>query len=221
MKKNIVIIVLSVVALLLAGTVGYLIAEKTISNKYENGINNNEDNTQHDVESGEDNVVIRELDLSKCLNTTYNYKNAFDKDVISSLSMSVNSDKRSITLNVDFDQLNSVFTIVNGTGIKSYQITGFTKNIVSTFVGGVGQSVSGTVLFYLMEDGTVEYTKITELNYDSQTVSKKSVDNANDIIKLYTADVYADGAGHVSTIGAKSDGSFYDLGEIIMNKKNN
>lgn len=67
MKKNIIIIVLSVVALLLAGTVGYLIAEKVVSSKYENGsmdIDNNDNNIE-----GES----KELELNSLLVTSLIY----------------------------------------------------------------------------------------------------------------------------------------------------
>lgn len=62
MKKNIVIIVLSVVALLLSGTVGYFIAEKVVSDKYENGsINENDDNDNVEKEE------TKELELNSIL----------------------------------------------------------------------------------------------------------------------------------------------------------
>ena len=58
MKKNIIIIVL-----LLVGTVGYLIAEKVISNRYENGsINDNNDNNKNNEDS-------KELELNSFLVT--------------------------------------------------------------------------------------------------------------------------------------------------------
>ena len=59
MKKNIIIIVLSVVALLLAATAGYLIADKVISKKYENGsIKDDNENNNGD---------IKELELNSFL----------------------------------------------------------------------------------------------------------------------------------------------------------
>jgi len=58
MKKNIIIIVLSIVALLLAGTVGYLITEKVVSNKDKNdSINdNNEGLNQNDIEFNKEDI---------------------------------------------------------------------------------------------------------------------------------------------------------------------
>lgn len=251
MKKNIIIIVLSVVALLLAGTVGYLIAEKVISNKYENEaidekddeVKGNENNTQQDIENMEDNVVIQKLDLSKCLNTSYNYSNSSDKEGDYGLSMSINSNKRSITLSIYWSKFGHLSTASTWPdSIEKYQITGFEKNVVNTFVGDIGQSTKGIVLFYLMEDGTVEYTPMFELKYDSYNNSyyvmnytyeysvdgritgqhfepKGLISDVENVIKLYNTDVATSGAGHRSTIGAKADGSFYDLGEIIMSEK--
>lgn len=71
MKKNVIIIVLSVVALLLAGTVGYLIAEKVISNKYENGSTNNNDVNSKDDGTSEEGV--KELNLNDSLVTSLIY----------------------------------------------------------------------------------------------------------------------------------------------------
>ena len=67
MKKNIIIIVLSVVALLLAGTVGYLIAETAISNKYEIG---DVDNTNKENEEKEE---TKELEINDILVTSLIY----------------------------------------------------------------------------------------------------------------------------------------------------
>ena len=39
-------------------------------------------------------------------------------------------------------------------------VDGFDKNVANAYVGELGQDSKGTTLFYVMEDGTVEYTKI-------------------------------------------------------------
>ena len=174
----------------------------------ENTIENDKNNEQSDA-------ITDTVYLSKCLNTDNIYQNLSDNESNYGLSMSINSEKTSITLSIDWNKWplgNS-----NAKNVRTYQITGFTKNIIGTFIGEMGQSISGTTLFYLMEDGTVEYTPVKELAYDSQNITSKGVvRGVENISKLYNADVSTGFSGWRTTIGAKEDGTFYDLGEILM-----
>ena len=87
-----------------------------------------------------------------------------------------------------------------------------------------------------MEDGTVEYTKVFNLvenvgynvnyTYDKDTngsiigqhfESQGKVKNVEGTVKIYTAQVSNGQTGYMTTIAAKRDGSFYDLGYAIRN----
>ena len=112
---------------------------------------------------------------------------------------------------------------------KEYSIQGFNKNVKDAIVGTVGQDASSAILFYLMEDGTVEYTRVFDngLNYTYEKDSEGritgehfetqgAVKNVKDVVKFYNVDVHIiNGSGWMTTIGATKDGSFYDLGEIV------
>ena len=100
--------------------------------------------------------------------------------------------------------------------------------IKDVYVGITGQDAMGITLFYLMEDGTVEYTPMFnfktdsqgnsyyEMNYKTENsfTSSGKINTVTDVIKIYTVSA-TNGTGWSTTIGAKKDGSFYDLGSLI------
>lgn len=209
------------------------VEKETNKNKNEDKVESNEKNNDHEE--------VKELDLSKCLNNSQvNYSNASDVAGNYGLSMEINPDKKSISLKIDwaiFGPLSSATAWVEE--VKTYQITGFSKNINAVFVGDLGQSATGITLFYLMSDKTIEYTPMFNRKLDSQNNSyyemnysydyspdgkitnsyfstKGTINGVNDVVKLYTADA-SNGAGWKTTIAAKTDGSFYDLGALINN----
>lgn len=191
--------------------------------------------------NSENNNQIKQLDLARCLNRNGNtYYNALTANRSKyGLSMNINSDKKTITLSIDWGTFGSIASTVliggsHGSEVETYQITGFTKNIQNVYIGDFGQSSQGITLLYLMEDGTVEYTSmfikqtdsqgqiyyVINYHYDNNVIQFKTmgtINNINGVIEIYTADVSSsDGAGWMTTIGATKEGSFYDLG--IINK---
>ena len=192
-------------------------------------------------ESRENSNEIKELDLSKCINNKTNtYSNSSDVEGNYGLSMEINSEKTSVTLSIDWSKFGPLSTVSTWpSSVTTYQVTGFSKTINSVFVGDLGQDSTGITLFYLMSDGTVEYTPMFNRKIDSQNNSyyemnytydysadgrttgqhfstKGTINGVSSVIKLYTVDA-SNGSGWRTTIGATSDGSFYDLGDIIKN----
>ena len=214
---------------------------------------NNDVNTNNSSKSSDDNSssnvvdsgsnkkseVVQKLDLSKSLNTKgITYSNPSDKNGNYGLTMNVNSDKKSATLVIDgkgticsINYLN----VCNGT--EKYQITGFKKSIKSTFFGSLGQDITGLVMFFLMDDGTVEYIPLFKQNKDKagninyvinvtyefsdkgiitgeKFVTSGAVKGVEGVVKLYGVSA-SNGTGWSTTIGAKADGSFYDIGKAL------
>ena len=166
------------------------------------------------------------IDLSKCLNGDgKNYSNPIES--VSSplgLTIQINSDNKSAVLTIGWSIFGELVGETNANEIKKYNITGFTKNIESTFIGETGQDIHGTKLVYLMEDGTVEYTSLFvkktdasgntwyDMNFESQAFkSNGAVSGVSDIVKLYNAD----GLDGRTVLAVKKDGSYYDIGKII------
>lgn len=175
---------------------------------------------------------IKALDLKKCLNNKNNtYSNEYDGEADVGLSINVNSDRKSATLNIDWSKFGPHSTASTwSSSVETYQITGFSKNIQNTYIGVIGQDAMGITLFYLMNDGTVEYTPIFiqktdsqnntyyDMNYSSanQFSTNGTIAGVANVIKFYTVNA-SNGSGWLTTIGATRDGSFYDLGAVIMN----
>lgn len=240
-KKNnkgliILVIVLTIAVL---GMGGYIAYDKGIIFAGEESKNSG--NNKVDIEEKDTNDEIKELDLSKCLNKeNVTYTDPTDVEEDFGLSMKANSDKRSVTLSIDWAKFGPHSTATAwGNDIRTYQITGFSKDVSDVFVGGLGQSAMGITLFYLMSDGTVEYTPMFIKKIDSQNNSyyvmnytfeysddgriigehfstNGQLKGAKNVIKLYTVNA-SNGFGWITTIGATKDGSFYDLGVIINN----
>lgn len=236
-NKGIIILVV-VLVLIIAGLVGYICYDNGImvlKTENETKESNTKSNKKEESDANDD-ETIKELDLSKCINTNnVSYSNASDNEGDYGLSMNINSDKTSITLSIDWTKFGPLSgASAYSPSVENYQITGFSKNIISTFVGDLGQSSMGITLFYLMDDGTVEYTPMFNPKYDNQNyemnytydysadgritgqhfVTKGLINGVNDVIKLYNADASSGSSGR-TTIGSKADGSFYDLGNII------
>ena len=245
-KKYIVIIIILLIVIL--GMFGYILYDKDIilSDKKENKESTTEktksDNTKSkDIKKEEsDTEEIKPLDLTKCLNDNngVTYANPTDVEEDFGLYLKVNSDRKSVAETIDMAKFGPISTSTQWSDSVSTQIIeGFTKKIVSTFVGTLGQDTNGITYFYVMEDGTVEYTplfvKKTDsagnmfyaLNYVNEYTNdgkiSKSYMTTNGVLKdvkgvykLYSVDAYK-GSGAKTVIGVTKDGSFYDLAKAI------
>lgn len=239
-KNNNGLVIALIIFIVLSITLGgYLVYDK-LNN--ESSTNNNDKDI---IDNSNDDNAIKELDLSKCLNNDgVLYSNQSDVVGNYGLSLVINPDKKSITLSIDNDTFMPIANqvIIGSTWVPNsttvYQIKRFTKNIVDVFIGELGQDASGLTLFFLMDDGTVEYTPLflKKANSDGTTYydfnfkhnytsdsnitdtyfeSMGTINGVEDVIKFYNVDANSNGFGYRTTIVAKKDGSFYDLGKII------
>lgn len=248
-KSNKLIVVIVILSLIIVGMGVYIAYDKgVIFSSVENDTKQSNDNKEleetkeEQKNDSDDSNKIKPLDLSKCLNSSSGtYQNSSDVEGNYGLSMSINQDQKSITLSIDWSKFGPLSNASSyASTVENYQITGFSKSISSVFVGDYGQDSTGITLFYVMSDGTVEYTPIFALKQDSQGNSyyemnytydyssdgrvtgqhfatKGIINGVTDVIKLYTADYsIPNGSGLRTTIGARKDGSFYDLGKLIQ-----
>ena len=244
-KNNCLAVVIVLLVLVILGLVFYILYDKGII--FSNGDSGKDVNTTETTNTSSNNTYntneksttsdeVKELDLTKSLNTSgITYKNATDTEGNYGLSMKINSDKRSATLTIDWAIFGKYSTTGSSGEVKNYSVKGFSKNIKSTFVGDLGQDSRGITLFFIMEDGTVEYVKLfkqaensdgsiyyvltANVSADGSTgdfTSNGLVSGVKDVIKLYNVDTYSQNAsGYRTVIGSTKDGSFYDLGSII------
>ena len=224
-KGSTVVIILLI--LIILGLVAYIAYDKGLILK---------DKTETTEENKTTTEEIKAVDLTKCLNTTnLIYSNLNENQENVGLEILTNSDTTKLKINWDKFGPISGATAWASTN-EELNITNLATKVKSGFVGGEGQDPKGTILFYLMEDGTVEYTKVFNLvenvgynvNYVyAQDITGKitgqhfesqgKVKNVENVVKIYTAQVSNGQTGYMTTIAAKKDGSFYDLGYAIRN----
>ena len=184
---------------------------------------NNEETTEEDT-----NASSLDFDTSKVINgngTQYyltNYNGTID--------IRLDETRKIATLNYNRKILSETYGLNwDTTGIDEYtyedkQLT-FDKNIKDIFYGGVGQDVSGDIILFLMEDGTVEYIPVYQALATSGVdglVSYGTLQGVEDIIKFYTAYAMVGLTGNYSTTLIQTkDGTLYDLAPIINGTNNN
>ena len=187
------------------------------------------------------NETIKELDLTKSLNTNgityYDAKELSNGNTDLGLSVKVNGGYAKLNINwVEFGPHSGASAW--GDTTVEYEIRNLSGTVKEGYVGEVGQSAVGTTLYYLMDDGTVEYTKVfsnktdnagnsyysMNYTYDKDNDGRISgehfegqgkVNGVKDVVKLYVVNARGGMSGYVTTIGATRDGSFYDLGSAI------
>ena len=234
---------------------GWIVGASKVNNLYTEKLysegqksSNETTTTTNDTKEVKTNDEIKPLDLTKSLNTTnIKYSDAKElEDGNDQTGLSVKHDGSNTKLVIDWPK----FGPHSGASAWSnepveYEIKNLSGTVKKAVVGGEGQDITSATLYYLMEDGTVEYTKIFTRNFDSKgtlyfninyTYEKDSdgkitgehfesqgkVPGVKDVVKIYgVGAVYDDGSdgpkigGYATTIGATRDGSFYDLGKPI------
>ena len=176
--------------------------------------------------------VIKPLDLTKSINTTnITYQNQKDLDSSNdSIKLKINKNKKSITITINWDKLviENDYLKEKYKGIESYQVEGFEKNIKSAYIGVLGDNYSGTTLFYLMDDNTVEYTSIYtpktnmdnitfyDINFSGENFSNHLiVPEIEKVYKINSVTATSNNKTYNSVIAILKDGSFYDLDPVI------
>ena len=252
-KKNnlekVIIIILIIIIMILGGiifTKKNIIFNTNSTTKNQNTKKENTKDTEktntETKETIEDNKTeeTTPLDLTKCLNCEGNWTFSNQTENDSTNHFSISNNNNNLTLSINWN----TFCPLSGTsscpsGTLYYEIRGINKKIKKTIIGGSGQSIESTTLYYLLEDGTVEYTKLYnqkkdgyghiyyEMNFSYDYGKKDSagapttyfasqgpVSGLSNIINLYNVQVHSNegvGSGWATTIGATANGSFYDL----------
>lgn len=233
-KSKIMVVVIVILSLVILGLVLYICYDKGVifQNTEKEAKESSVKLNKKVKEDKKENTEIKELDLSKPINTSdISYSNsnpASSSDDELGLTLNIGTDSKTATLSIDWNK----FGPFSGASawaptVQNYPITGFSKNIDNLFIGTLGQDATGATLFYLMSDGTVEYTPMFNsqlaVNYayyngdnTAGFETKGVVNGVSDVIKLYNVSASAElTSGWATTIAAKADGSFYDLGNII------
>ena len=233
-KSNVGLIVLVVILLLACVGMGAFIFVNKDKLITKNSASTEKSSSNKQKKSQEKDDKIADLDLNKCLNTSdVNYSNPVEATTSIGLTPTVDEGKRSVTIKTDGSKFGPVSTLsAYYSGEYNMYVDGFDKDIENVYVGELGQDPMGTTLLYIMEDGTVQYTKIFKKASDSSgnqyytlNTYQQGEDNfrfhadgtvkdVKDVIKIYNVNATTTGSGAMTAIGAKKDGSFYDLSVI-------
>ena len=186
---------------------------------------NNEENNEAEEEVSDNSL---DFDTSKIVNSTadsyelQNYNGTIDVRLDNTrkiATLSFNRKTLSDTYVLNWDTTG----VVEGT-VEDKAIT-FTQGVKDVYVGGIGQDMSGDIILFLMDDGTVEYIPIYQAlstnGIDSLT-SYGTLPDLKGIVKFYSVGAIRNPVGSSVTILAQTkDGTLYDLAPIINGTSNN
>ncbi len=230
--SSIAVIIILIIALL--GSISYIVYDKVFAPMQEKDpsviteeeIQEEDTTTENSVQDNSSNTYTASFDSSKSINTsdtTYQLFTSF-----SGLNITLNTNKRAVTFSYNPTILNNRYSL-GWTTSENYAYTditinNFTKDIVDVFLGGFGQDASNDTLFFLMEDGTVEYVPIRMalLNNANTISSYGAIPSVTDIVKLYNAQASSapSMSGYATTLAQKADGTFYDLSTLLSSTGN-
>lgn len=232
-KKNIYFYTTIILSIVVIGLIGYIIYDKTTTD---------DEIIVREEPSAPNKEVVKELDITNCINGVEGVTYSKPRVVTNAygLEAKVNDDKLGVTISVDgsgvFNKnLSTITSTERDESNYNLFVVGFEKNISKVFIGEFGQDATGISLIYLMEDGTVSYTKLFKKNFDEEnnlyfTMNNVSESNNNfvfnvdeeyseisDIVGIYNAKYSIPNGGGASTVIASlKDGSFYDLSKFMQ-----
>ena len=238
MKKNVAIIVLAVLMLAAAGVAVYFKIDSKnneeslnetigeLSAKLESleGVSSSVSTNAEECKSEEkivEKYALPELDSSNCINGESG--NTYSKRVSASILgiyITRNDDKKSVTITVNPNDLKQYYNLEWNDDYSSATATNFQNEIEEIYVGSLsGQAVGEEVALFLMKDGTVEYIPLYRALKNVDIRSYGKVSGVSDIVSISSIDVVnSEGYGYRSMAAIKSDGSFYDIRNILRNE---
>ena len=193
-----------------------------------NMVNKEEKNDTAKEESGE-NVIYKytrpTIDLNKCINTEDDliYKIPIAEASMSGLSCSVNQDKKSVVLGINWDAMKNMYQVDSPDDLQgNYQnvtINNFSNEIIDVYIQGMGQSVGEETILFLMKDPVYKLLKTKEYK------SYGKLDGVSEVVDFSAgaAGVYINGElgpGYQIIVAIREDGSFYNLQPILTKTGN-
>lgn len=188
-----------------------------------------EPDTNQESENVEDtNNISLDFDTSKIVNSTAdsyeleNYNGTID--------VRLDETRKIATLGFNRKNLSDTYILNwDTTGVEDGTVENktvtFNQGIKDIYVGGIGQDMSGDIILFLMDDGTVEYIPVYQAlstNGIDGLVSYGTLKDLKDVVKFYSAGAIRNPAGSSVTVLAQTkDGTIYDLAPIINGTSNN
>lgn len=206
--------------------------EKEESENKNNEVNEDKENKENKEEKVEtvEKIVYKYLpDVSKgkCLNAKDNsIYSVIRQTSFSEIGATIDDNGKTVALNVNWNNAKEMYPELDNTmqGYKNYSITNFSKKVVNVYIFGMGQAVGSEVLYFLMEDGTVEYMPIYKSLKEKLFKSYGKINNISDIVDIARGTVRANedgsgnGPGWLSVFAINNEGNYYDIGSMIQDK---
>lgn len=226
-KAMIVIIILLAVALL--GTVSYLVFDKVLLSKEDNVSQENGSQEEAEKEEKDQSAIEEEtdeenyhatFDSDQATNTTGTFYQLFVS--IDGINVTLDTSKREVVFAYNPFLVNTRYSLgwVTTTDSYSYNsvtINNFTKDIEDIYLGGYGQDASNDTLFFLMEDGTVEYVPIRRaLSINNEAISSYgALPSVSGVVKFYNVQARQASSGYATVLAQKANGTYYDLSQVL------
>lgn len=185
------------------------------------------ENTSNKVETVEKVVYkyLPNINEGKCLNGKENVNYTVNRYAdFNGVSAYINDDGKTVGFNVNGNVIKEKYTDVNITEYKTYSITNFSKKVVKVYIEGMGHGIGNEVLYFIMEDGTVEYMPIYKALKVQEFKSYGKLENVSNIVEIATgmAQASEDGSGNGpswnTVFAINYEGNYYDIGDIVENK---
>lgn len=167
------------------------------------------------------------LSDAKNLNTSYDMvysiSSSFGSDgTISrpafSAGLSLSTNLSSLTIN--WDRVKEYYPNLNitKTDLEEFTDLGLSGKPTDLLLTGFGQAVGEETLFFIMEDGTIEYIPLAKAIQENKIKSYGKLPNVSNVIKFYDgsscpAEGYT-GCGHQS-LAQRADGNYYELYDAV------
>ena len=187
------------------------------NNDQENVVNNG--NKENDVPTTKDENVHTSFTEKNGENEITYSQAVYDSNF--GLSLYLLSDQKSVRINIESYAIKNIYQL----NIDDFsKVINFDKKVLQILFGGFGQAVGAEYIFFLMEDGTIEYipfygelNKWSSLSNDEKMNSHGAINGVTDVIGLYRLSIDNEFSGYFSVGATRKDGSFYNLFEFFKN----
>lgn len=167
------------------------------------------------------------LGSKKPLNTSYDMSYSISGDLWADRNTdeqaafvaNLNLTDNTTTLTINWDQVKKIYPFLDAskTGTENISNLGLSGKPTDLLLTGFGQTAGYGALFFLMEDGTIEYIPLAKAAKDNNFKSYGKLPNISNVIKFYrgaSCDKSGPGCGQQS-LAQRADGNFYELYDAV------
>lgn len=120
-----------------------------------------------------------------------------------------------VSVMLDSNKKDVIVSILDN-GIRAYTVSGLSKNVEDIYGAGMGLDIGDYTLFFLLEDGSIEYLNLYNAISSSNMHISGKIDDLSGVVKFYYASVsYETVGGYRTVLAQKADGTIYDLYDLM------